>query len=185
MNTLQYASLFIIDTLFTLYLYVLLLRFFFQVLRVDFYNPISQFIVKLTSPFVIPLRKIIPGFFGLDCATIALIMLIAYLKLALISAIAAPFAPPWGLLIIKTIGHVIGLSLNLFFYAIIIHILMSWLAPHTYSPVRTILYQLAEPILRPFRRWTPPIAGLDISPIFALLALKLGQILFVMPLGGL
>jgi YggT family protein len=182
MGPLKQAALFLIQSLFTLGLFVLLLRLIFQYLRVDYYNPISQFVVKLTSPIIVPLRRIIPGYWGIDFATVTVIYLVSFFKLFLISLIVLPMFPNILGLMISAIGDILGLTLNLFFYAIFAYIIVGWLAPYSHSPIRSLLHQITEPLLRPFRKKIPPIAGFDISPLFVLMALQLLNILVAAPL---
>jgi YggT family protein len=181
MTSLKHAAVFIIQTLFNLYLFILLMRLVFQYFRVDFYNPLTQFIVKLTSPLVVPLRRIIPGYFGIDFATVILIFALTYLKLFLLSMVALGFPNMLGL-VVATFGDILSMTLNFFFYAIIAYILFNWLAPMTHSPIRTILHQISEPLLRPFRKKIPSISGFDISPLFVLMCLQLLNILIADPL---
>ncbi len=182
MTPLKQAAVFLVQILFNLYLFVLLLRLVFQYLRVDYYNPLSQFIVKFTSPLIVPLRRVIPGYWGIDFATVVVIFVLTYLKILLLSLIAFSIFPNLLVLIVATIGDILGLTLNLFFYSVLMYVLMGWLAPMTHSPIRSILYQLSEPILRPFRQKIPLVAGFDISPLFVLIILQLLKILIAEPL---
>ena len=152
MTPLKQAAVFLIQSLFNFYLFVLLLRLVFQYLRVDYYNPLSQFIIKFTSPVIVPLRRVIPGYWGIDFATVVVIFILTYFKILLLSLIVSSIFPNLLALIVASIGDILGLTLSLFFYAVLIYILIGWLAPMSQSPVRSILYQLSEPILRPFRR---------------------------------
>lgn len=182
MTSLKHAAVFLIQTLFNLYLFILLMRLVFQYFRVDFYNPLTQFIVKLTSPLVVPLRRLIPGYFGIDFATVILLFVLTYLKLFLLSIIVLPGFPNLLGLLVATCGDILSMTFNLFFYAILAYILFSWLAPMTHSPIRAILHQISEPILRLFRKKIPPISGFDLSPLFALISLQLLNILIASPL---
>lgn len=170
------ALIFIVDTFARLYLLVLLLRLWLPILRADIHNPITQGIFKLTSPLVIPVRRVIPAIGRFDTATILVSVLIEYLVIVVILAIAgsAGYGVTQGHAptLVTAVVKLIILSNNLFFFAILIKIILSWVAPHNVNPITMLLHTLSEPILRPFRRIIPPLGGLDISPIFAIVLIQ-------------
>ena len=164
------AIVFIVNAIANLYLLVLLLRFWLPWLRADFRNPLAQAILKLTSPLVIPMRRITPSFGKLDTATVVVAFVVQYLTILLILLLyrqSAGFAP----IAITALVNLVFLSLRLFALAIVIRVILSWLSPGGYNPATAIIATLTEPVLRPFRRLIPPIGGLDISPIFAMIML--------------
>ncbi len=165
------ALVFIISTIAQLYLLVMLLRFWLPWLRADFRNPIAQGILKLTSPLVIPVRRLIPPIGRLDTATVVVTFALQYLAILIILTIngVAPAIVPIAL---TSIIDLVMLSARLFTFAIFIHIILSWIAPGTYNPATAFIAMLVTPVLRPFRRLIPPIGGLDISPIFAIIGLQ-------------
>lgn len=168
------ALIYIIQTLGSLYLLIILLRFILQLVRADFYNPLSQFTVKATQPLLKPLRRIIPGFGGLDLASLALAILSQLLLMAVVLLIVG--FNPLGVilkLLIWTVIAVASLFLKIFFFAMIISVILSWVAPGSYNPGAQLVNQICEPLLAPFRRLIPNLGGLDISPIFAFIALNL------------
>ncbi|MCW8955564.1 MAG: YggT family protein [Gammaproteobacteria bacterium] len=165
---------FLIDILFHLYTVVLMLRLLLQWAKADFYNPVSQFIVKITNPLVLPLRKIIPGFFGLDFATLVLILVISTIKILIVYSLSG-YNLSSSLLIITVLLETIDLLLNIFLFAIIIQALLSWVNPDPYNPVVALLNSLTWPILKHFRKLIPPISGFDISPIFAIISIMFIQ----------
>lgn len=168
---------YVIQTLGSLYLLIVMLRFLFQVVRADFYNPISQFVVKATNPLLKPLRRIIPGVFGIDIASIVLALLVQYLVVQLVILLAGyGLLNPLQVLAWSIVG-LLSLTVNIFFWGIIIMIIVSWVAPGSYNPALLLLRQLVEPVMAPFRRLIPPLGGLDISPIFAFLVLNVINIL--------
>ncbi|MBS0288905.1 MAG: YggT family protein [Proteobacteria bacterium] len=182
MAPIQNASAFLIQSLFDLYLIVLLLRFLLQYLRVDYYNPFTQFIVKATSPLIVPLRRIVPGFWGIDFATLLAIVMLTFVKVTLVMLISMhKFPSPLGL-ILWSLGDIFSLTINLFFYAVLISVILSWVAPLSHSPISPILFRLTEPLMRPVRKMIPPIAGFDITPIPVLIGLQLLKILIADPL---
>ena len=167
----------LVQTLFQLYLLALLLRLILQVARADFYNPISQFMVKVTSPLLNPLRRIIPGVGGIDMASIVLILLIQMLATTLLVVIQGYSIPnPLSLLIWGALGT-IGMVINIYFIAILASIILSWVAPGSYNPIVILLHQLTEPVLKPFRSMLPAMGGLDLSPIFVFLSINVLQII--------
>jgi YggT family protein len=165
------ALVFIINTIAQLYLLVMLLRFWLPFLRADFRNPIAQGILRLTSPLVVPVRRIIPPIGRLDTATVLVAFGLQYLTILVILTISAI---PSGILPIAgtAVIDLVLLSVRLFTFAIFIHIILSWIAPGTYNPATAFIAMLVEPVLRPFRRLVPTIGGLDISPIFAIILLQ-------------
>jgi len=164
------AIIFIISTIAQLYLLVMLLRFWLPWLGADFRNPIAQGILRLTSPLVIPVRRVIPPIGRLDTATIIVAFALQYLVVLIVLTISGVSA---GILPIALTAFVdlVLLSLRLFTFAIFIHIILSWIAPGTYNPATAFISMLVEPVLRPFRTMVRPIGGLDISPIFAIIGL--------------
>jgi len=164
------AIIFIISTIAQLYLLVMLLRFWLPWLRADFRNPIAQGILRLTSPLVIPVRRVIPPIGRLDTATVIVAFALQYLTVLIIltiSSVSAGIAP----IALTSFINLVLLSLRLFTFAIFIHIILGWIAPGTYNPATAFISMLVEPVLRPFRTLIRPIGGLDISPIFAIIGL--------------
>lgn len=177
MGPFSQIAVLLISTLGTLYLTIIMLRFLFQVVRADFYNPFSQFIVKATNPLVMPLRKIIPGVGGFDIASLVLALLFHWLVIQLMAfAYGAGILNPANALIWSFIG-LISLTLNIFFVALLVMIIASWIAPMSHNPILVLIHQLVEPAMAPFRKIIPPLGGLDITPIFAFLAIQVCKIL--------
>ena len=157
---------FLLSTVIELYTMVLLLRVWMQWARVDFYNPFSQFIVKITQPVVGPLRRIIPAMGPLDSASLLLTFVLCVLK-AIVLFMVVTFQPIiWiaaVLILLKTIGQLI-------FWVLLLMAIMSWVSQGR-SPVEFVLMQLAEPLLRPIRRLLPSMGGIDFSPMILVLRL--------------
>ena len=166
----QNPFIFLIETLLDLYIIVLMLRFILQYVRADFYNPISQFIVKATAPVLNPARKIIPGFGGIDMATIVVVVAFIVIKIYIV-ALMSGYSPTILALLLTGVRDFITLALNIFIFAIIIQAILSWINPDPYNPVSGVLFSITRPILEPFRRLIKPIGGLDLTPLFALIAL--------------
>lgn len=182
MSPLLHAALFLVKTLFDLYLFALLLRFIFQVVRADFFNPVSQLVVKVTNPPLVPLRRIIPGVKGLDMACLLLCFIICTIKLSMIFGIQFQrFPDPVGL-VVWSLGDLAKMTIYLFFFSILVQAVMSWVNPYGNHPIQGLLMQVTAPVMRPFRRFIPPLGGFDISPIFAIILLQLLIILFATPM---
>lgn len=173
--------IFLVQVLFGAYILVVLLRFLLQWFRADFYNPISQFIVKVTTPVLHPLRRIIPGVGGIDFSSIVLLWLLKTVELTLTLLMASGSFNPLGALL-WSIPALIALVINVFIFAILIQVIISWVNPGAYNPATSLLYSLTEPLLRPARRLIPPIGGLDLSPMAAMIGLYLLQMLLLPPL---
>lgn len=175
---------FLIDTLFSLYILVVMLRFLLQWVHADFYNPISQFLVRVTQPALKPLRRAIPGFGGIDLSSVVLMVVLQMAALALVMAVYG-ITPQLSYLIIRTPAELISMLLNLYLVAIIIQALLSWVQPDTHHPAMILLYSLTEPVLRPFRQVVPVIGGIDLSPLAALIAIQVLKMLILPPLNQL
>ncbi len=178
------ASVYIISALSDLFLIAVLLRLILQIVRADFYNPISQFIVKVTNPFLRPLRRVIPGWKGLDLASIVLLLAVQMLATALIHLAAGQDFGASGLLVMS-VAQLLALTLNLYLITILVEVILSWVGPGGNHPIFGLLHSVNEPVLRPARRLLPPIAGLDLSPIVVLFAIQLLKILLVAPIHDL
>ncbi len=173
------AAVYVLQTLGSLYLLIVLLRFVLQLVRANFYNPLCQFIVKATQPLLKPLRRIIPSLFGLDMSSLVLAILVQLLLMALTLLLTyGTTGNPLQLVIWSLIG-VTALFLKIFFFALIISVILSWVAPGSHNPGAELVNQICEPALAPFRKILPNLGGLDLSPIFAFLALKLIDMLVI------
>ena len=173
--------IFLVDTLFYLYMMVVALRIVMQWAHWEYHNPLVQFIIRVTQPPVKLLRRIIPAWGRWDSATIVLLVLVSLFKIILLALLQS--AIPGILLLLRLIvADIFSLFITLFTASIIIEAILSWVTPPgSYNPVMPLLSRMNYPILKPFRRWLPPISGLDLSPLVALLALQVIAML-VMPL---
>jgi YggT family protein len=173
------AAVYVLQTLGSLYLLIVLLRFVLQLVRANFYNPLCQFIVKATQPLLKPLRRIIPSVFGLDMSSLVLAIIVQLALMALTLLLTyGTIGNPLQLLIWSIIG-VTALFLKIFFFALIISVILSWVAPGSHNPGAELVNQICEPALAPFRRIVPNLGGLDISPILAFMVLKLIDMLVI------
>ncbi|WP_394235221.1 YggT family protein [Pseudomonas anguilliseptica] len=173
------AAVYILQTIGSLYLLIVLLRFILQLVRADFYNPVSQFIVRATHPLLKPLRKIIPSLAGLDLASLVLAIVVQLVLMALtLMLLGYGLDDPLQLLVWSIIG-VTALFLKVFFFALIISVILSWVAQGSHNPTAMLINQICEPLLSPIRRILPSMGGLDLSPIVAFLILNLIDMLVI------
>jgi YggT family protein len=175
------AAVSLIQPLFGLYILAVMLRFLLQWVHADFYNPLVQFLVKLTNPPLLPLRRLIPSVRGLDMAAVVLMLGLQVLELLLVFGLHGQGLSLPGVLLLA-LAALFGLLLDVLFWAVIIQAVLSWFNPDFRQPAVRLLYQLTEPVLRPARRLLPPVAGLDLSPLIVLIVFKLCQMLLIAPL---
>tara|TARA_B110000495_G_C23000960_1_gene590733 strand:+ start:1161 stop:1721 length:561 start_codon:yes stop_codon:yes gene_type:complete len=164
------ALVYIINALTSLYLLVLLLRFWLPLLRADFRNPLAQGIFKLTSPLVFPLRRLIPAIGRLDTATVLVTVAFQCLAIFLVLFIVGERASASNIFVLAIVKLAM-LSVNIFAYAILIRVALSWISPGQYNPATAIIGTLTDPVLRPLQRLIPPLGGIDLTPMLAIIGL--------------
>jgi YggT family protein len=169
---------FLLTTLIDLYLMAVLLRFLLQWSETDFYNPISQFVVKATNPVLLPLRRVIPSWKGQDNAALVLALGLKMLLVFLFGGLWAGRIGPLGVLFVS-VAQLVDMIGNIFIFAIFAQAILSWVTPHGGDPLNRLLYGLTRPVLRPFRKFIPPIGGLDLTPLAAIIALQFVKMLAV------
>ncbi len=158
----------------TFYMTIILLRFLLQLARADFYNPITQFAVKITNPLLRPMRRFIPGWGGIDGAALVLAILIQALTFFLILVVlngGLPHINPVTLLVWAVL-NILSLIVKIYFWSVIAIVVVSWIAPGNSHPAIQLIAQITEPVMRPVRNLIPPIGGLDLSPIVVFLILN-------------
>ncbi|HXS30653.1 MAG TPA: YggT family protein [Steroidobacteraceae bacterium] len=166
------AIYFIVDTLIGLYQVLLLLRLLMQLTRADFRNPIGRGIVQLTDPLILPLRKIFPPVGKIDSASVLAIIVVSALK-ALLLRLLMGFGLPGPLVMVNAVAiDLLRLVLRTYLISIILNAILSFVAPGNYSPAQSVLASICNPVLNPIRRMIPPIAGLDLSPLWACIAIQ-------------
>jgi YggT family protein len=166
------ALVYLVETLLSLALWAFLLRLLLQWVRADFRNPLARALVQITSPVLVPLRRVLPAIGRFDTASGVVVLVLALAHSATAPLLYARVLPPpatWALLAVFTI---LRTTLWTFFAAIFLYALLSLIAPGTYSPAQSLLTALAEPVLRPFRRLIPPLGGLDLSPLWAIILIQ-------------
>ncbi|MBK1724384.1 YggT family protein [Thiocystis violacea] len=172
---------FLIQTLFGLYIGVVAIRFLLQGVRADFYNPISQFVVKVTSPVLRPLRRVIPGYGGMDLAALVLAWLLSALELAILVLLMGVDRSPFGALG-WAIPSLVELFINIFLFAVLIRVVLSWVSPDPYNPAVALVSRITDPLMRPAQRLIRPIGGIDLSPMLVMIGLVLLNMLLIPPL---
>ncbi|MDF2529181.1 MAG: YggT family protein [Gammaproteobacteria bacterium] len=169
-NALTQVLLFLTNTVFSLYIAAVVLRFLLQLVKADFYNPFCQFLMKCTNFVLLPLRRVIPGWFGLDIASLVLMLVLQIANLALIQWLLN--LPITGWIVAAAAYKLLLLVLNLYFYAIFLRAILSWVNPYQNNPMQAILIQLTEPVLRPVRALIKPIHGFDLSPVLVIILIQ-------------
>lgn len=167
---------YLIQTLLSLYLMAMLLRFLLQLVRADFYNPISQFLVKITNPVVMPVRRIIPGLGGIDLSSLLLTLLLQLAGIVALLLVNGLGPPNILLLLVWSVLGVVALLVNIYFFALLAMIILSWVAPGSHHPAIYLLHQITEPVMAPFRKALPPMGGMDFSPILLFILINVVQI---------
>lgn len=165
------AFSFLVGTLLDLYITAVMLRLLLQWVRADFYNPVCQFLIRVTNPVLVPLRRVIPPIGRLDTASVVLMLALEFLGVWIVSRIASSPLSLAGIAAFS-VTKLLATLLFTYFFLIIVNVILSWVAGSSRHPVVPLVYQLTEPVLRPIRCVIPPIAGIDLSPVFALIAIR-------------
>jgi YggT family protein len=177
MGAMAEVTAYLVNTVMSLYLVIVLMRVLLQVARADFYNPISQFVVKVTDPLVRPMRRVIPGLGGLDLATLLLALVIQFATINILYIVLGGMFPnPASALVWSLIGIAATLT-KIYFFSILVSIIFSWIAPGSRHPALVLLHQINEPVMAPMRKILPPMGGLDLSPIFIFILINVLNIL--------
>lgn len=182
MTYLLQALFTIVQMAFGLYLTLVMLRFLLQSVRADFYNPISQIVVKLTGPPLRWLRRFIPGYAGIDWPCLALLFMVQGLELVLLAILLTGHLPNLAALAVLCVAHLLQLGIWVYIICVTIAVVISWVNPHAYNPATVLIYQLTDPVLSRIRKHLPDTGGLDLSPMVLMLAGFLLQSLLVAPL---
>ena len=183
MGAIGNVGVLLVQTLGGLYLLAILLRFLLQIARADFYNPFTQAIVKVTDPAVRIFRRFIPGYRGIDFASLALAFIVQCIATALLITLSGFAIPGVALLVTWSVLGLLSFVLNIYFWSMIVSIIASFIAPFSAHPALSLIRQLTEPLMAPFRRLLPSMGGLDLSPIFVFLALQIIRTVLIMPAG--
>lgn len=181
-NSLNDGFIFLLNAVFDLYLFILVVRLVLVWAGANWFDPVTQFIVKATNLIITPLRRLIPNAGRLETSTLVVILLMEMIKFTIISTVSVGSPNILGIFILSS-ADTLKLFIQFFFYAILLQVIMSWIQPQ--APIMQILYRVTAPIMRPVQRLIPPVAGMDISPIPAMLGLQLLLIVAINPLMSL
>jgi YggT family protein len=176
----QSALIFLVKTLADLYLLTFLLRFILQWIRASYYNPLSQFVLRVTAPLVIPARRVIPSVAGLDVPTLLVLTLLEALVTWLLLKLVGVTAP-LGTFALLTLLRLVALTLWLYSVALFVYAILSWFGDRGRNPLATVLGEIVAPILAPVRRVLPPIGGLDFSALLVMLLCQAALIALPLP----
>lgn len=178
-NALLEAFIYVVRTAFDFFIYIFMLRFLFQLVRADYYNPVIQLIVKLSDPLIRPLRAVVPSVGAVDMASIVALFILAMLEHGIFVWMSGMPGNVVGLFV-WSFGALLGVALNVYFFSIIIQAVMSWF-PGASLHIAGLLHLLNEPLLGRARRLLPSVSGIDLSPLVALVVLQLVNIVLVGP----
>lgn len=181
MGSLIQGAVFLIQTVFQFYLVILILYTLLRASRAHYINPVVQFLIRFSEPLIKPLRRIIPETGKIDWAACLLIFLVQFLEVILLMLLSNFSANIIGLLA-YTVVAILKLIVNIYFFAIIVFALLSWLQSAGNNPMSHVLFYLTEPLLKLVRDRMPTISGIDLSPLIVLLLLQLMNIVILNPL---
>ena len=165
------AISYLVGTLIDLYVAAVLLRLLLQWVRADFYNPVCQFLVKVTNPALVPLRRFVPSIGRLDTASVILMYVLEWLGAWLVGQFGSA-GMQWQQIMLFAAIKLLMTLLMTYFFLIMAAVFLSWLGQSLRHPFVPLLFKLTEPVLRPIRKIIPPIAGIDLSPLFALIGIR-------------
>ena len=176
MNALNEVTVYLVQTAVSIYLLIMLMRFLLQLSLADFYNPISQFLVRATNPVVLPVRKVLPAKGRFDAASLLLAILIQLIGIVALLMMNNFSLPAISLLLAWSVVAVLGLLVKIYFFALLGMIILSWIAPGTSNPAAYLMFQITEPVMAPFRKVLPAMGGIDFSPILVFILINVIQI---------
>lgn len=180
-NYLSDPIIFLLDTVFSFYILAVLLRFLLQWVGGDFYNPISQFLVKITHPILRVLRRYIPAIGKIDTSSVVLLLVLQMISDSIVLTLKG-LSFSFAALALLSFSQLISLLINVFVFAIFARAILSWLNPGTFNAASNLLYSLTEPLLATCRRIVPDLGGIDLSPLIVLVGLQLAKMLIIPPL---
>ncbi|MBU0656952.1 MAG: YggT family protein [Gammaproteobacteria bacterium] len=170
MDALQNVGIFLVDTLFSLYIGAVLIRFLLASSRANFYNPLSQFLVKITNPVLVPMRRFIPAIGKLDTAAVVLALGLMVIKVFLLVSMQGSGVDLVTVAVFSVI-ELLRTVIHIYIFALIIQAVLSWVGNSYGNPLADILHSLTDPLLRPIRNVVPTIGMVDLSPMVAILLL--------------
>ena len=175
------ALTFLVQVAFGLYIFILMLRVLLQVFRADYFNPLSQVVVKLTEPVLAPLRRVVPSVGRIEGGALIVLLAAQMIEYWLVLGVRGAEPSLSGLAVVS-VAELLDLCTTVFFWAILIRVVLSWINPGLRHPASDIVYSLTEPVLEPARRLLPAMGGFDLSPILVLVGLQLVNLLLIAPI---
>ena len=187
-NAVLEAFSFLVGMVLNLYAMLFAVRFIMQVFRADYYNPLAQFVVKVTDPVLKPLRRFIPSFKSYDTSSLLVTFIVLLVKILLLKLLQTDILPvagkalysdrqSYGTLFFIALVDVVHLLFNVFIFAMVIQAILSWFPNPNTDSIRNLLSGITEPLLRPIRKHVPPIGGFDFSILIGIIGLFFLQIL--------
>ena len=177
MSALQNVGIFLVDTLFSLYIGAVLLRLLLALARANFYNPLSQFLVKVTNPVLVPMRRMIPAMGKVDTAAVVLAVGLTVIKVLLLLGLKGGGADLFGIVVFSVL-EVIRTVIHIYIFALVVQAVLSWVGNTYGNPLADLLNSLTEPLLRRIRGFVPVIGMVDLAPMVAILLLYVVLIIF-------
>lgn len=182
MQPIMNALIFLIKLACIFYVYILITRFFMQKMKAQYWNPISQFVIKITDPVIKPLQRLIPGFKGYDLAIVAAMIILQLVQLYLVALLASAALLPFFVSIIFSLVAILDHMVDFFFWVVIIAVISSWIPQAQHQPAVQIAQLFSSPVLNRVRGLLPAMAGIDFSPALVIVGIKLIDILVIYPL---
>lgn len=173
---------FILGLLFDFYIFVLIIRFLLQKRYANYFNPFTQFILKITNLPLKPLQKVLPGFKGFDLAIVLLVLVLSFAEMVALFYLQYHLTPNFLGLLVAAIASMFDKVITIYFFCILVAVIMSWLPNLNRSPLSELVYAIVGPLMTLARQWLPPIGGIDLSPIPLLIVLKLFEIVLFDPM---
>ena len=173
MNPFSEVGVYLVQSLGSIYLFILTLRFLLQASGADFNNPVSVFLIRATHLPTKPVRKLVPTFKTIDMATVIVAIIVQGLVIQLSALLLGYKLVNMFYMLAWSVMGIVSLVLNIYLYGLLAVIILSWIAPYNRHPIVLILHQLIDPMMRPFQRLIPAIGGLDLSPIFIFLVINM------------
>jgi len=176
------ATALVIKLFIGFFIFALIIRFLMQLVRADYSNPVGSFIVKVTNPALKPLRRFIPGLFGIDLSSLILVFVLQGLEIILVNLLPGRQLPDISSILLLTLGEVADTVITIYFICIFVVVIASWIVQGAYNPILNLIYQIIEPLMRPIKKYIPPMSGLDLSPLVAIAVLIFAKFLIAAPI---
>ena len=170
MSVMLDIGVFLVQTILSLYTSAIILRFLLGYARADFYNPLSQFLVKITNPVLVPARRFLPSLGKLDTSAVAVAYIIILIKGILLNAMMGAGFGIFSLLFMS-VGELISSVIWMYIIGLLIMAIISWIGSAQGNPVLPLINSLTAPLLAPVRKYIPPVGMMDLTPMAAMLGL--------------